>query len=695
MSLLERLLKRKSALESTVRPVATPDRSAAERSVGEPPESVDQLMAGANAQFQSGDRNAARELYKRVLELEPSTARAYYMLGGIAVHDGDVASAIGLLERAIALQPVADEFHFSLAGLHLSLGDQEKALRSYLEARRLKPASLHYQRSVAGAFIAAGRLNDGVESYRAIASAAPVDAQAWLQLGQALHMRGDLEEADETFARAVRLSPEAADAHMHLALIRRERGRPIDAESSARQAVALAPNMYQAWFVLGGLLSDQGRHDEAVEQFRKAIVLQPDYDAAWSGVLFSMNYSDRFSPREIFEEHVKYGALFENVAPMVVDAARSQPGRRVRIGYLSPDLWQHPVAHFMLQILSHHDRNRFEVFCYHTGKRQDAMTARLKGHVEHWRREPAISDDDLERWLRADGLDILVELSGHSDGQRLGVLARRVAPVQATYLGYPNTTGVAAIDYRITDAHSDPEGESDRIHVEKLIRLPGSFLCYAPPEADDEAQAAPVHRNGRVTFASFNNFIKLSARTIELWSRILGSVRDSKLMIKTRGLQEPGLRRLLLERFEERGIDPIRIAIMQPVPDHREHMRAYGEVDIALDPFPYHGTTTTMEALWMGVPVVTLEGDRHASRVGRSILYELDLAQLVARTEDQYVDIASRLAADPAALETLRQSLRSRLSRSTLTDGARFTAQLEDAYLQMWREALARSGVAA
>jgi len=449
--------------------------------------------------------------------------------------------------------------------------------------------------------------------------------------------------------------------------------------------------MRQARFVLARVLGEQGRHTEAVALFRELIATQADDDAAWSGALFSMNYSEQFSAREVFEEHVKYGQRFPKAPPMAVDATHSRPGHRVRVGYLSPDFWLHSVAHFMVPILHHHDRGRVEVFCYHNGRNEDAMTARLKSRAEHWRHTAGLSDDALERTLRADKLDILVELSGHSDHHRLSVLTRRVAPIQVTYLGYPNTTGVPAIDYRITDARADPPGESDGLHVENLVRLPETFLCYAPPAVRAETSPAPVHRNSHVTFGSFNNFAKLTPLTIKLWSRILAAT-NSRLLIKTRGLQDPGLRALLLERFLKYGVDAERLELMPPILDQREHLQTYSEVDIALDSFPYHGTTTTMEALWMGVPVVTLEGDRHAARVGTSILSGLGLAELVAHSEDEYVQIATRLAAPDSPLDVLRQSLRSRLTESPLTDGARFTAHLEEAYFKMWEEMLNRCG---
>jgi predicted O-linked N-acetylglucosamine transferase (SPINDLY family) len=329
------------------------------------------------------------------------------------------------------------------------------------------------------------------------------------------------------------------------------------------------------------------------------------------------------------------------------------------------------------------------VFCYHTGVDEDDLSARLRSRAHHWRAVARLSPDDLEKTLRADRLDLLVELSGHSDGHRLTVVARRVAPVQVSYLGYPNTTGLAAVDYRITDAQADPPGECDALHTERLVRLPETFLCYAPPFAGETVAQPPVRSRGRVTFGSFNNFAKLSASNIALWARVLDAVPGATLLIKTGGLQDPGLRRLVLERFRAVGIDGARLELAAPTESIEAHMRSYDRVDIALDSFPYHGTTTTMDALWMGVPVVTLRGDRHASRVSASILHTLGLGEMVAESAQDYVRIAHRLALDGDRLETLRGTLRQRLRTSPLMDGARFTRHLEEAYLQMWLAALA------
>jgi predicted O-linked N-acetylglucosamine transferase (SPINDLY family) len=674
MSLLSRLLQKAEARAAALK---APESAGAQ--------DLAAMMNEANGHFQAGRMDEARLAFQRILEADRGHAQALYMLGAIALSDGDTRSAMGLVHRAIALQPDRADYRFSLGSLHASQGQLAEAIRNYKEALRLKPGVPEWQLELAGALAKAGRLSEALEVYRVKLAAGVPDARAYFDLGNALQKQRRFKEAEEAFERAALLDPQSAGVHVNVAMARRDQERPVDAEPPARKAVELAPEMPQGWFALGSVLAKQARHAEAVEYYRKAIALMPDYDAAWSGLLFSMNYSERWTPREVYDVHLEWGKRFPAVPRGAVEASHRRTGHRLRVGYLSPDYWQHPVAHFIEPVLQHHDRKRFEVFCYHSGTRQDEVTARLKKRPEHWEVLGEISDDDLERKLRADRLDILVELSGHTNGSRLSVLARRVAPIQVTYLGYPNTTGLAAIDYRITDARADPPGESDELHVEKLVRLPKSFLCYAPPQTGDNRGIAPFRRNGHVTFGSFNNFAKISPTSIRLWASILTGVAGSKLFIKTHGLQDPGLRALLIERFEGAGVAAERILIAAPIASHREHMDTYNEVDIALDTFPYHGTTTTLDALWMGVPVITLAGDRHASRVGVSILSTLGLTEYVARVPDQYVALAVDLAGDAEKLDRYRRSLRERLASSPLTDGRDFTEKLEHAYLEMWK----------
>jgi predicted O-linked N-acetylglucosamine transferase (SPINDLY family) len=539
---------------------------------------------------------------------------------------------------------------------------------------------------LAAALAECNRAAEALRVFRPAADAS--DAGALYDMGSAFFERQRLRAAAAAFEAAALLEPGAAATHLMLAASLRDLGMVVEAETPARQATAAGPDMPEGWFMLANILGRQARHEEAVENYRKAIALVSDYDAPWRSMMFSMNYSARWSAREIYAAHLESARRFPPAPRPAILPSHRKPEHRIRVGYLSGDLCRHPVTCFFEPVLSHHDRAAFETYCYHTGPTEDEVTARLKRRAEHWRSVATLDDDALEKALRADELDLLVELSGYTDGHRLAVVARRVAPVQASYLGYPNTTGLEAVDYRITDARADPHGEADALHTEKLVRLPETFLTYAPPFTGPVAASPPVRDKGYVTFGSFNNLAKLSQVNIGLWARVLSAVPDSKLYIKAKGLQDAGMQRRILDLFREAGIDSDRIRLAPPHESAAQHFQSYATVDIAVDTFPYHGTTTTMDALWMGVPVVTLAGDRHAARVSASILCAAGLADLVATATDEFVEIARRLAHDPARLEGLRASLRDRLAGSTLLDGARFTAQLERAYREMWEAAL-------
>jgi predicted O-linked N-acetylglucosamine transferase (SPINDLY family) len=683
MSLISRLLKKTSAPPAEL--VPAPNSAAAETTASARAQA---LMREGNEHFRNRAPEAAQRCFEAVLALDPSHARAHYMLSGLAFQRHDLTAAIALARKAVALAPETADFHFSLGTLYCANQQQEAAVPEFEHALRLQPDNAPWHIALATALTHANRLSEAQTHYEAAARLSPGDAQALraraqFDLGNARLAAGEALAAERHFREAAALAPASPAIIVGLGGCLRDQQRPVDAEGYARQALQLAPDLADAHALLGSVLCAQARHTEAVEAYRKAVELLPGFEAAWSGLLFAMNYAADFTAREIFEAHVRWGKRFARSE--MASRRRAVGGGRIRLGYLSADLCQHPVAFFLDPILRHHDRNGFEVFAYHTGRTHDAVTDRLKAHTEHWRTVSGLPDPDLEQVLRDDALDILVELSGHSEGERLAVLARRVAPAQVTYLGYPNTTGLPAMDYRITDERADPPGEADQLHVERLIRLPGTFLCYAPPAQPELPRTPPSRANGRITFGSFNNFAKISQACIGLWARILSEAEASTLLIKTQGLQDPGLKCALLERLRAAGVDAQRVIVAPPVAGHVEHMMAYGMVDIALDTFPYNGTTTTMEALWMGVPVVTLAGDRHASRVGASILTALELDDLVAHTPDAYVATAVRLARDAAALERLAMDLRPRLAGSTLTDGARFTAHLERAYREIVR----------
>jgi protein O-GlcNAc transferase len=433
------------------------------------------------------------------------------------------------------------------------------------------------------------------------------------------------------------------------------------------------------------LLNLQGRHDEAVDLYRRSLATESN-SANHSNLLFAMNYSGRYDQCALFAEHKRWAELYAPTPPTAEPFTNVRDlNRRLRVGYVSPDFNMHPVAFFMGALIASHDRHAVEVFCYSSTFAQDKMTAAFRGMNVIWRDIAALDDVSAARLIRDDGIDIAVDLAGHTAGNRLLTLARRPAPIQATYLGYPNTTGMGAIDYRFTDVWADPPGASDRTHSEILVRLPSGFLAYTPPANMPPVRELPALSNGRVTFGSFNNVAKISPGTIDLWARVLTAMPDAQLMIKARSFVDAALRERFQRLFVARGVTEERLLLpFEPV-GSVAHYDTFNRIDIALDTVPYNGTTTTCEALWMGVPVVALAGDRHASRVGVSILNAAGLSELIAPTPDAYIAIARGLASDLDSLAALRASLRTRLAPSALLDARRVARALEQAYRSAWR----------
>jgi predicted O-linked N-acetylglucosamine transferase (SPINDLY family) len=359
--------------------------------------------------------------------------------------------------------------------------------------------------------------------------------------------------------------------------------------------------------------------------------------------------------------------------------------RKLKIGYVSPDFRSHAVASFIEPVLAHHDQERFEIFAYYNHGQNDMVTQRLRKYCHHWRNIAAMSDEEVAELIREDEIDFLIDLAGHTGHNRLLVFARKPAPIQVTWLGYPDTTGLSTMDYRITDGFADPVDMTEDFHTEQLIRLPECFSVYHVPEEYPEVSRLPALENGYITFGSFNNFSKTTPEVIALWAKILRSVPDSRLMLKYSGLSDSSMKRMVREAFARLDIHPSRVELLGKDPSHVTHLQRYYQLDIALDTFPYCGTTTTCEALWMGVPVITLAGSSHVSRVGSSLMSNLGYTEMIASSQQKYVAIAVGLAPDIDRLSAIREELRDRMADSPLMDSTRFTQHLENAYKEMWR----------
>jgi protein O-GlcNAc transferase len=511
----------------------------------------------------------------------------------------------------------------------------------------------------------------------------PEAAEFYNNLGDALQGLNRFDEAAAAFERSIELMPNYVKAYNNLGMLQLRRNRFGAAIAMLLRAIAIQPSYARAIANLGTALLPSGRQEEAIKCFRRAIELEPDYLMAHSNLLMASHYV-KHDPKELFEAHRTWGRRFADpVSAAMTVGGRDGDAARLKIGYVSGDFRDHAVTRFFLPVLERHDRTRFHITCYSNVAGGDAITAEIRSRCDRWRDIVGVSDEQAARMVREDGIDILVDLAGHSARNRLMLFAHRPAAVQVTWLGYPNTTGMGAMDFRISDAQADPVGMTEPLNTERLVRLRSAW-CYQPRDADVEVAPPPSASGKPVTFGSFNTLAKVTGRMIETWAEVLRGVPQSRMMIKAPAAGDESVRARLLGQFAQHGIEPTRLIVLGKEMNWRRHLESYGEVDVMLDTFPYHGTTMTCEAMWMGVAVVTLAGQSHVSRVGLSLLSSVGMEELVARTRDEYVRIAVELAGDVERLKRVRGELRERMKQSVLMDARGFVAELEDAYREMW-----------
>ena len=627
-----------------------------------------------------GEGEGARAALEKALSLDPEDPYASYNLGRLHYLRGALPWSERLLREALRLRPDFFEARFMLACALQARGELAAAASELEAALRERPqdfgALFHY----AGVLRSLDRLDEAQAALQRALAVEAGNADAWSALFHVREAADDLEGAAQALEGLLGVRPDWADAHYNHGAVLKRLMRPAQAQRALRRALELDPSHIDACRILGATLMGECRMHEALELYRGGRARHPEDFGLESAELFALNASDRISDEDLFERHRAFGARIEQALPeRFAPFRRSRdPGRRLRIGYVSGELAYHVVTLFMRPVVERHDRAGFEVFCYSTGGRRDRYTRELASRADAWRDVAALSHEALADAIHADGIDILVDLAGHSGLPHLPVFARQPAPVQATWLGYLNTTGMARMGWRITDRHADPEG-AERFHTERLARLPQSQWCYRPFLDARPAPLPPCARNGHVTFGSFNQALKLSASTRALWARILAEVPDARLVVLgvPEGRAQDALRRDL-------GAGAERVTIL-PYVSLEEYFRRLDTVDIALDTTPYSGGTTTLDALWMGVPVVSAPGTRPSSRSAASILASAALSECIAAGPEDYVRRAAALAADRRQLAALRAGLRERLRSGPLMDEQGFTRALEDAYRAMWR----------
>lgn len=559
---------------------------------------------------------------------------------------GDLARAEAAARALLREDPNDAETAMLLAGLLRDRGDLVGAEKLYRRALDLGKSPFEAHTELGGLLFRRGATEDAVEQFRAALTLQPRNAAALRNYGALLRLGPLLEEAIDVLERCVALAPHDAAAHSYL----------------------------------GTALSSRCEHGRALTHLAKSVELSPGTLLYHDNLLLYSHYATLSKAEHLAKLHRAYGSVAAAAAKRLTQSPSVRaPERRLRVGYVSADFRRHSVAFFLEPLLEQRDRTQLEVYAYSNVRAPDEVTIALQGLVDVWRDLRLLDDDEAAALIRADEIDVLIDLAGHTNGNRLAVFARKPAPVQLTYLGYPNTTGLSSVDYRITDAESDPPGSTESLHTERLLRLDTGFLCYGPPAAAPEVSAPPSTTGRPPTFGSFNALNKLSDETLALWARLLRETPEARLLLKHSFLGQPESKARFEALLQAHGLPLERVELLGHVPALSGHLSAYGAVDVALDSFPYHGTTTTCEALYMGVPVVSLAGDTHVSRVGVSLLKRAGLSDLVATDHDAYVRIAQALLRDEARRVALRATMRARLREGGLTDAPRVTRAFEDA----------------
>ncbi len=630
---------------------------------------------------QAGQFQKAESIYRQILLDNPNHPDALHLLGVLTHRFGKNSIAAELINKAIVNNPKNPIFHFNLGVVLNALGKWKDAAKAYEQALSLKRDYVEALNNLGNIMETHGQLDGAIEKFQHALLLNPEYVEALNNLGNALKAKGQIDDAIEKYKQVLRLKPDYAEALNNFGNALKAKGQIDDAIEKYQKALRLKPEFPEAWINLSNSQEALGLIESAIDSCREALRHKPDYVTAHSYLLYLMSYNVLYYPTRILEEHRNWDAIHggKQKAHTFSHSSSGGPDKRLKIGYVSPDLRQHAVSLFFEPILKNHDRNKVEIFCYVEVSKPDAVTERLKMMADKWRTTVALSDEKVAHMIYDDKIDILIDLAGHTADSRLRVFTYKPAPIQVTYLGYCTTTGIKAMDYWITDMVLHPK-DTIELAVETIIRLPRCWICYQPPADAPKIEQRTCTNNG-VTFGSFNNLSKITPNVIACWSQILKEVPDSRLFLKARLLADPFIQERILVQFAHQGLSRERITLSPHTP---LYMADYAKVDIALDTFPRTGGATTADAIWMGVPVITLVGQRYIERQGASMLKAVGLEKYIASTLEDYITKAVVLAKDHERRIELHTSLRELMANSPLCDGRDLTRELEDAYRKIW-----------
>jgi predicted O-linked N-acetylglucosamine transferase (SPINDLY family) len=597
---------------------------------------------------------------------------------------GRLPQAVALYRRVLQLNPHHPETHYNLAHALFLQGDHRHAADSFRQAIALRPNWLEAHNALGLALQTLGQIDDALDTFRQAVAIDPESADAHNNLGYAQSLKGLQDESIASFRRALAIGPRHLHALNNLAGALRTAGNLDEAAATFRTALAIRP-VAEIYANLAATLKDLGRLDESLAAYRQSIAIRPA-PVPHSQMLYLMLFLPHLDARTLADEHRRWNDLYAKPLRHFIAAHPNDqnPDRPLRIGYVSSDFRDHVVGRNLLPLFRHHDRNQFDITCYYNNRVNDAITAEFRCHATAWRDIIHLSDEQVAALIREDKIDILVDLTLHMGGGRLTLFARKPAPVQATFAGYPGTTGLDTIDYRLTDPILDPSDIDAHLYTEKSIRLPHSFWCYDPlAETPEPVAPPPFQANGHITFGCLNNFCKINPDVLHLWAQVLDHVPRSRLALLA---PQGSARQRLLDIMQQHAIAPDRITFHNYAPRH-EYLKLFDHIDISLDTIPYNGHTTSLDSLFMGVPVITLVGNTVVGRAGLSQLQNLNLPELIAHTPQDFIRIATMLANDAPRLANLRATLRQRMQSSILMNAPQFTRDIEIAYRHMWHNA--------
>ena len=630
-----------------------------------------------------GKLNEAEISFKKVLSLNPNSIEAYNYLGVLQHEQGKFIEAEESYKKIIELKPDLAEAYNNLGNTLNEQGKFIEAEASFRKAIELKPEYVEVYYNMGIMLNEQRKFIEAETSYKKALELNPNYVEVYNNLGNSLNEQGKFIEAEATFKKALVLKPDHVEAYNNLGITLNEQGKFIEAEASFRKAITLKNDYAEAYCNLGNTLQELGKLEEAIKNYDEAIKLRINYSDAYNNKNLCLNYSSSYSSLYIYKQHLKFEKQFGRLRTKPHFKSNIKKiNERLRIGYVSGDFREHSVAYFFKPLLQNHDKNLVETFCYYNNTFIDKITKSIMTTCDHWRNIFGITYHEVSKIIRNDKIDILVDLSGHTGKNNLLVFNQKPAPIQITWLGYPNTTGLSTIDYRFTDKIADPIGDPDQLHSEKLFRLPNGFQCFESDENVLFKSELPQNHCDYITFGSFNNLSKITPQVINVWSKILHLVPKSQLILKCRKLKYN--KDYYFEFFKKEGLAKDRIHFYEHVHNTNDHLKLYNKIDICLDPFPYNGATTTCEALWMGVPVITLLGDRHAGRVGASILTNVNLNDFIAADIESYIKLAVEMSANKTYLANIRKTLRKRMKEAPICNSRSFANDIENAYQFMW-----------